>query len=68
MMDENIVVRVKNVYGNDTIYPVCARSKLFADLLGQKSLTFGDMRIIEELGFKVTIQQPTNPFNQPAHP
>jgi hypothetical protein len=58
-MDDNIVVRVKNVYGNDTIYPVCEKAKLFADLLGQKSLTFNDMRIIQAMGFQVTIEQPT---------
>ena len=64
-IDNNIVVQIKQVYGNDTVYPVCERSKLFAELLGQKSLTFTDMRIIEAMGFKVTIQQPTNPFTQP---
>jgi hypothetical protein len=58
-MDDNIVVLVKQVYGNATIYPVCEKAKLFADLLGQKSLTFGDMRIIQAMGFKVTIEQPT---------
>jgi len=57
-MSNQIVVRVKQVYGNDTIYPVCDRAKLFADLLGQKSLTFADMRIIQAMGFNVTIEQP----------
>lgn len=65
-IDNNIVVQIKQVYGNDTVYPVCDRAKLFAELLGQKSLTFTDMRIIEAMGFKVTIQQPTNPFNKVA--
>jgi hypothetical protein len=60
-MNDNIVVQIKQVYGNDTIYPVCERAKLFTELLGQKSLTFTDMRIIQAMGFKVTIQQPTIP-------
>ena len=56
--DNNIVVQVKQVYGNDTVYPVCDRAKLFAELLGQKTLTFTDLRIIQKIGFAVT-QQPT---------
>jgi len=58
-INNNIVVQIKQVYGNDTVYPVCDRAKLFAELLGQKSLTFTDMRIIEAMGFQVTIQPQT---------
>ena len=55
-MDDNIVVQIKQVYGNDTIYPVCNRAKLFTELLGQKTLTFTDLRIIQKMGFNVTQQ------------
>ena len=50
-----IVVQIKQVYGNDTVYPVDDRAKLFAQLLGQKTLTFTDLRIIKQMGFTVTV-------------
>jgi hypothetical protein len=55
----DIVVQIKQVYGNDTIYPECTRAKLFAELLGQKTLTRTDLNIIKQMGFKVTVKQAT---------
>lgn len=53
-----IVVQIKQVYGNDTVYPVCTQAKLFAELLGQKTLTFTDLNIIKRLGFAIKQQLP----------
>lgn len=49
-----ISVSIRNVYGNELIYPACDKSRAFAKLKGQKTLTPADIRIIQdELGFKV---------------
>ena len=37
--DLAITVRVRNVYGNKTIYPVCDKAKIFAQLAGHSTLT-----------------------------
>jgi hypothetical protein len=62
--NQEIVVQIKQVYGNDTVYPICTQAKLFAELLGQKTLTFTDLNIIKRLGFAVT-QQPYQLKGQP---
>lgn len=54
----SIQVSIKNVYGNETIYPMCEKSKAFARMLGQKTLTFSDIQHIKEIGFEVQIVQP----------
>ena len=51
-----ITVRIKNNYGVDSIYPVCEKAKLFAKMLGQKTLTRRDVASIKELGFAVDVE------------
>ena len=46
-----IQVTIKNVYGNETIYPACEKSKLFARLAGHKTLTRADIETIKALGY-----------------
>jgi hypothetical protein len=53
-----IEVTIKSIYGRDTIYPVCPRSKLFASLKGQKTLTPYDISIIKQLGYTVLVVHP----------
>lgn len=48
-----ITVKIKNVYGNDTIYPVCAMAQGFANLLKQKTLTLNDCHKIKAMGFAI---------------
>lgn len=48
-----IAIRIRNVYGNETIYPACTISQKFAELLGQKTLTRNNLRKIVEMGFAV---------------
>lgn len=50
-----IRVRLKNIYGEDKIYPVCPQSKLFANLAKTKTLTKQTLIIIEKLGYEITI-------------
>lgn len=52
-----IQVSIRNVYGNQTIYPACTQSKLFATLVSQATLTSRDIKIIKELGYSVEVAQ-----------
>ena len=53
----NITVTIKNVYGNELIYPACEASRDFARLAGKKTLSRGDLEIIKRLGFLVGVAQ-----------
>lgn len=53
-MKPNIVtVEVRNVYGNELIYPINEPAKIFASLTGNKTLNLVDLQRIQALGFKV---------------
>lgn len=54
----SIKVQIKNVYGNETIYPICDKAKTFAAMLGQRTLTHADIKHIKALGFAVEVVQP----------
>lgn len=54
-MSNTITVQIKNVYGNRTIYPACPTSQKFANLTGKKTLSTGDIRTIESLGYAVVV-------------
>lgn len=49
----NITVKVKNVYGQDLIYPADDNAQRFAQLTGKKTFTKYDLRLIKELGYEV---------------
>ena len=40
-----ITVSIKNVYGNDLIYPVCDKAIQFAKLTGKKTFSKHDLNI-----------------------
>ena len=48
-----IEVEVKNVYGNETIYPVCPLAHKFANLLQQRTFTPTDIRKLQDCGIEV---------------
>jgi len=50
-----IHVKIKNIYGTETIYPACEKSKLFVNLLKQTTLTRRDIQIIKALGYEIEI-------------
>lgn len=52
-MPATIQICIKNVYGNDTIYPVCQTAKGLAALAGTKTLTETSLRIIRGMGFRI---------------
>ncbi len=53
-----ITVRIKSVYGQPRIYPVCDLAKAFTSLTGTKCLTTANIAIIKLLGFGVEVQTP----------
>jgi hypothetical protein len=55
-MNKEIKVSIKNVYGNELVYPACEVSKSFTRLTGAKTLTHMHLHIIKnELGYSVTV-------------
>jgi hypothetical protein len=54
-----IVVKIKNVYGNDTIYPVCEKARIFAALSGNKTITLHALAQIKLLGYEIAVEQKT---------
>ena len=55
--DLSITVRVRNVYGNKTIYPVCDKAKIFAQLAGHSTLTSMTLDCIRRLGYLIEVEQ-----------
>ncbi len=54
-----ITVRIKNVYGNETIYPVCEKAEIFARLAGTKTLSRCAIERIKALGYSVLVAPQT---------
>jgi hypothetical protein len=49
----NLELRIDKVYGRETIYPHCAKSKLLAQMKGTKTFSRQDIRIMGQLGYKI---------------
>ena len=52
-----IVVRVRNIYGNKTVYPVCEDAKLFARIAGHSTLTYTTLDLVKKLGYVIEVEQ-----------
>jgi hypothetical protein len=52
-----IVVKVRNVYGNKTVYPVCDAAKVFARIAGHSTLTAMTIDLIKKLGYFIEVEQ-----------
>lgn len=50
-----IQVEIRNVYGNETVYPVCDHAKFLARLAGTKTLTMEKLRLIMANGYEVEV-------------
>lgn len=53
----NITVRIRSVYGLQTIYPACPAAELFAKIAGTKTLTPHALRDIAALGYQINVKQ-----------
>ena len=54
-----ITIRIKDVYGRQTAYPVCDKAKLFSRMAGTTSLTHNMLCLIEQLGYTIEVEQRT---------
>ena len=52
-----IEVKIKNVYGNERIYPVCQNARLFCNLTKTETITFQSLDVIKALGYKIVVVQ-----------
>lgn len=52
--ERQVFVDVRNVYGNEAVYPSCEITDRFAEMLGKKTLSHRDMQHIEALGFTIS--------------
>jgi len=57
-MTQTIVVRIKDVYGTQTVYPVCELAIGLAALAGTKTLTPAALKIIKSLGYQIAVESP----------
>ena len=53
----HITVAIKNVYGNELIYPVCDKAKAFAVIAGTKTLQRWVVDNIKLLGYEIKVEQ-----------
>lgn len=54
---KEIIVKIKNVYGNDLTYPACPVSEKLIQLTGVKTFTAKHIAIIKSLGYEVKLEQ-----------
>ena len=52
-----VLVRVEQVYGQETAYPANQNARLFTLMTGCKTLREDDLRRIKALGFEVALEQ-----------
>lgn len=46
-------LQVKSVYGVDRIYPVNDKAKKIVELVGRKTLTSADVKLLKDVGFTI---------------
>lgn len=55
----SITVAIRNVYGNELIYPICDTAHLLARLTGRKTFSHADIATIKKLGYEPVVQGAT---------
>jgi endonuclease IV len=55
--DKTYTVEIRDVYGKQTVYPVCDTAHTFAALTGCKTLTDLALMRINSLGYTMVIKQ-----------
>ena len=53
MINKDIFVKVKSVYGVDRVYPACEVSELLAQLVGNKTFSREHVQILRAIGFEL---------------
>ncbi len=57
-----ITVEIRNTYGQDRVYPVCEKAKLFANIAGTRELTRNTVSYIKQLGYHIQVKPPEQPL------
>lgn len=57
-----LLITVKNVYGNELIYPANETAEKFAQLLKKKTFDTSDLKKIQDLGFTIAVKTPELTF------
>ena len=52
-----LIVEKKSVYGNQLVYPICEKSKMFALISGHKTLMPNVIELLKKLGYKITTKK-----------
>lgn len=50
-----IIVQIKNVYGEEKIYPMCDKAQALAAIAGTKTLTRQTLRQVKALGYAIKV-------------
>lgn len=58
-MNNTLTVSIRNVYGNELVYPACETSHLFAKLLGTKTFTAHHVAGLKALGYVFAVATST---------
>jgi hypothetical protein len=51
-----LILKRKNVYGNELIYPVNNTAVIFANLIGKKTFTANDLDLISCLNYEIIFE------------
>jgi hypothetical protein len=51
----NIKLYIKNVYGNERIYPACSKGKILAEFKGTKTFSRQDLKRFKDLGYELEL-------------
>ena len=54
MINKEIILEVKNVYGNDLIYPSCHIANALIKLKDKKTFNRSDLDVFKSLGMNIT--------------
>ena len=54
--EKTIIVKRKGSWGNEWIYPVCPKAKLFASISGNITLLPKVIELIKKLGYNLTTE------------
>jgi len=54
MINKEIILEVKNVYGNDLIYPSCHIANALIKLKDKKTFNKSDLDVFKSLGMNIT--------------
>lgn len=61
-MKQIVELQIRNKYGRDLIYPVSPNAHVLAEMVGKKTFSMPDVKLIEKLGFKIEWVPPSVNF------